>query len=390
MTIIAWLLVASCTGWILLGLGSIVSSTRRTKARRLTTVGPPISPPVTVLKPLCGADAGLRDNLASFFEQDYPHFELLFGVQSPADPAIAVVEELRQRHPRVPCRLVVHDDDRAANPKVRNLRGMIGHGRHDLLLVSDSNVRAPDHYLRDMVRTLRADGTGDPVGLVTNVFAGADEDGLGAALENVQLNGFCAAGATLPTRFGSAAVVGKSMLFSRSRFEALGGFQRVADLLAEDYVMGKMFQHAGYRVRIAPTVLTNVTTGMSVLAFLRRHQRWAMLRWRLLPVAFLLEPLTSPLAVLPWAWLALGSWAMVWVALLLVLRDVGGWVALRGWHRAWIPALLAPLRELFVLAVWLRAPLKRHVTWRGTRIRVGAGTLLFAPRKMADVSRLAP
>jgi ceramide glucosyltransferase len=254
---------------------------------------------------------------------------------------------------------------------------MVSHGRHDLLVVSDSNVRAPKHYLRDMVRTLQSD---ERVGLVTNVFAGTDEDGLGAALENVQLNGFCAAGATLPTRLGSPAVVGKSMLLSRSRFESLGGFQRVADLLAEDYVMGKMFQHAGYRVRIAPTVLTNVTTGMSVLAFLRRHQRWAMLRWRLLPAAFVLEPLTSPLALLPWAWLALGPWSIAWITLLLALRDVGGWVALRGWPRAWIPVLLAPLRELFVLAVWLRAPLKRHVNWRGTRVRVGAGTLLFAPR----------
>ncbi|MBW2523753.1 MAG: glycosyltransferase [Deltaproteobacteria bacterium] len=333
---------------------------------------------MTVLKPLCGSDSGLSENLASFFEQDYPDFELLFGVQSPDDPAIQVVATLRRHYPGVRCSLVAHDDASATNPKVSNLCGMLPHARNDLLLISDSNVRAPRHYLRDMVRTLRAD---ERTGLVTNVFAGSNEDGLGAALENVQLNGFCAAGATLPTRFGSAAVVGKSMLLSRRRFERLGGFQRVADLLAEDYVMGKMFQHAGYRVRIAPTVLTNVTTGMSVLDFLRRHQRWAMLRWRLLPVAFTLEPLTSPVAILPLAWLVLGSMALPWAAALLILRDVGGWVALRGWRRAWIPALLAPLRDLCVLALWLRAPVKRHVRWRGTKVRVGAGTILYAPRR---------
>jgi hypothetical protein len=92
---------------------------------------------------------------------------------------------------------------------------------------------------------------------------------------------------------------------------------------------------------------------------------------------FVLEPLTSPLALLPLAWLALGPFALGWAAVLLALRDVGGWVVLRGPRGAWIPALLAPARELCVLAVWLRAPLKRHVRWRGSRVRVGAGTLLY-------------
>ena len=213
---------------------------------------------------------------------------------------------------------------------------------------------------------------------MTNLFAGSGENTLGAALENVQLNGFCAAGAALPTSLGDALVVGKSMLFSRSTFEKLGGFERVANVLAEDFVIGKMFQHAGYRVRIAPTVLENVTSCMSVSAFLQRHLRWSMLRWRLRPLAALCEPLTSPLALLPLAVLAWGTAGVTWAVCLLMLRDVGGWIALRGWRRAWLPAALAPLRELCMLFVWARAPFKRHVVWRGNRVRIGAGTLLYA------------
>lgn len=391
---IAVVLIGACSIWTLLGIVAVIRATRgqrvaseviarqtedgalvRANARR-SWAALADAPPVTVLKPLCGADACLEENLESFFRQSYPSFELVFGVENPRDPAIAVVERLIARHPAVRARLVRHAGGGGMNPKVSNLMGMVAAAEHDLLLVSDSNVRAPSHYLAEMVETLLADPRN---GLVTNLFAGAGEDGLGAALENVQLNGFCAAGAALPTLLGDALVIGKSMLFSRARFESLGGFARVANVLAEDFVIGKMFQHAGLRVRIAPTVLDNVTRGMSLRSFLQRQQRWAMLRARLRPAAQLLEPVSSPLIMLPVALWLMGPAGLTWTLALLALRDVGGWVALRGWHRAWLPALLSPVRELAMLVVWFRAPLKRHVIWRGHKVRLGAGTLVFAP-----------
>jgi ceramide glucosyltransferase len=399
MTAIAFVLVGLCTVWTLLGIVAVIRATRGQQLPgSLQQIEDPLatrSPlsdgraseeragrahdlaPVSVLKPLCGADAGLAENLETFFRQDHPSFELVFGVQNPNDPAVAVVAELQARFPEVNAKLVVHRGTGGINPKVDNLIGMLPHAAHDLVLVSDSNVRAPSGYVSEMVETLMADPKN---GLVTNLFAGTGEDGLGSALENTQLNGFCAAGAALPTLLGDALVVGKSMLFSRTTFEELGGFRRVSDVLAEDYVMGKMFQHGGFRVRIAASVLDNVTRGMSVKAFMQRQLRWAMLRARLRPAAQLLEPVTSPLAMLPLAMLLMGpAGALTWTFTLLALRDVGGWVALRGWKNAWIPALLSPARELLMLVVWARAPLKRHVTWRGHRVRLGAGTLVFAP-----------
>ncbi len=398
MTAIAFALIALCTTWTLLGIVAVIRATRgqrlpesllqavddvlrtgsltgRASAERAGSAR--ATPPVSILKPLCGADAGLEQNLESFFRQDYPSFELVFGLENPKDPAVAVVERLRERYPEVPAKLVVHAGGIGINPKVDNLMGMLPHASHDLVLVSDSNVRAPAHYLSEMVDTLLAD---QKTGLVTNLFAGTGEDGLGSALENVQLNGFCAAGATLPTLLGDSLVIGKSMLFSQRVFHELGGFRRVCDVLAEDYVMGKMFQHGGYRVKIAPTVLDNVTRGMTLKGFMDRQLRWSMLRSRLRPAAQLLEPISSPLAMLPVAWFLMGpTGALTWTLTLLALRDVGGWVALRGWRNAWLPALLSPVRELAMLLVWARAPLKRHVTWRGHKVRLGAGTLVFAP-----------
>lgn len=212
MNTVAFALTGLCTAWTLLGTLSVIRATRgqRLPESLASRIEDPFStsrfdglaaeeragraralPPVSVLKPLCGKDAGLSANLESFFLQDHPNLELVFGVQSPNDPAIEVVRELAARYPASNVKLVVHTGGTAINPKVDNLLGMLPHASHDLLLISDSNVRAPAHYVSEMVETLLADPKN---GLVTNLFAGTGEDGLGSALENVQLNGFCAAG----------------------------------------------------------------------------------------------------------------------------------------------------------------------------------------------------
>jgi ceramide glucosyltransferase len=367
MTYLAWLPVLVSTVWIIAGLVSVVAITRR-RVR-----SPENLPPVSILKPLCGSDPGLHDNLESFFAQDHPSFELLFGVTDPLDPAIEVARELAARYPRVRCRIVVHEGVGALNPKIDNLFGLFPAAAHDLVLVSDSNVRAPKAYVRELAALY----VRERPGLVTNLFAGTGEDSLGAALENVQLCGFCAAGVALPTLLGDALLVGKSALFSRRMLERLGGLKRLSDVLAEDFVMGKTFAHAGERVVVAPTVLENVTRTMTLRSMVARQLRWSMLRLRLRPVPAALEPIVSPLVLLPVAWLVLGPWAILWTAALLTIRDVGGWVTLRGPRRWYVPFALAPLRELCILVAWAIALFKRHVSWRGKRFRLGAGTLLY-------------
>jgi ceramide glucosyltransferase len=215
-----------------------------------------------------------------------------------------VVQALREQYPQAQCRLVVSTDQPARNPKVRNLLDLLPQANHDLLLVSDSNIRAPAHYLSELVATLHRDPR---IGVVTSLFAGTGESSLGAALEAVQLNGFCAAGAALPAALGDSLPVGKPMLFSRRVWNQIGGFERVFSVLAEDFVTGRLLQHAGYRIALAPTVLHNQTGRLTLSAFLQRHLRWAMLRWRLRPAAAVLEVVSSPLALLPAALLVGGG-----------------------------------------------------------------------------------
>ncbi len=375
MIILAFAVLGLCTAWTVFGWIALVGVVRlRVHAARGRSHDLPW---VSVLKPLRGADPQLAVNLQSFFQQDYPHLELVFGVEDPRDPAIAIVKALQERYPHVSSTLVVHDAGRRGmNPKVKNLLGMLPAARHELWIVSDSNIFAPVHYVRELVHVLSRSAD---VGLVTSLFAGACENTLGGALENVQLNGFCASGTALPTLLGDSAVVGKSLLFRRDDFLELGGFEAVAHVLAEDFVMGKMFEHAGKRVCIAPSVLYNTNSELSVGSYLRRHLRWCMMRYRLRPLAYALEPLTSPVFLLPLAVFACG-WpgGVAWTCALLFVRDVGGWLVLRGPRRLLLPLSLSVVRELSMLAVWACAPLKRHVTWRGHKARLGAGTLLFA------------
>ncbi len=370
MALLAVLLLGLCTAWIAAGFLATMRVTRKRAPE------PNAIEPVSVLRPLCGADSDLEQNLESLFRQSYPSFELVFGAGTENDPGLAVARRIAERFPEVQSSFVVHGLRAELNPKVRNLRGMLPHAAHDLILISDSSLRVPRHLLRELVGVYQQEGGG----LVMNLFATADDESLGSALESVQGAGFCMAGVALPTLLGEAAVIGKSTLLSRRALDTLGGFERLSDVLAEDFVLGKLFQHAGLKVTIAPAVLENVTRRLSVREFVARHLRWSMMRWRLEPGAAALEPLARPLALLPLAAAFLGAPGLAWCALLWLVRDLGGHLLLRGPKRLWAPLLLAPVSDLLMLIVWAWAPLKRHVTWRGTRLRLGAGTLLYRER----------
>lgn len=360
--------VVLSSAWVVLSAGSVVLTTR---SRRRRPDAP--APPVSVLKPLSGADAGLYENLKTFFVQDHPTYEIVFGVEDPRDPAVAIVERLMHEYPTVDARLVARPGDPGLNPKVRNLSNLVRLARHDLFLVSDSNVRAPSSYLREAAATF---ATSDDVGVVTHLFAGEPGKSVASWTESVQLTGFCAGGAALATRVGDAAVIGKSMLMSRRAFDALGGIASVANVLAEDFVIGQMFARAGKRVVLGSTVLTNVLGELTLRDVFLRHLRWGMMRARLRPFAFALEPFTSPLFVLPFALDAMRAWALLWVVVALVVRDGVPWLRLRGRPGLTRAMLASAVREVVMLAAWFAAPWKRHVAWRGKRVRLTRGTRL--------------
>lgn len=374
---------------VLLTTLSILAVHRHTRRARYLegrdTRAPRHLAPVTVLKPLCGADDDLERNLETFFLQDHPDFELVFGVEGgvegATDPAIPIVRRLRARYPAVRSRLVIHHGHgggRGLNPKVNNLEQMLSQSSspHDLLVISDSNVAVPPGWLTELSEAYAA-----RPGLVMNLFVGRGEETLGATLENLHLAGPVAGSLAFSDRWlGRTDAVGKSMMFSRSTFEALGGFASVSTVLAEDFVMGRMFSSAGYPVTLAKTLVKNVTRTASAGRFLARQLRWNLIRSRMMGWLYPLEPLASPL--LPTLLSPLGGELMPFffgLGLgLTLLRDGLQWAMLRGTAGLGTALPLGPAKELALLVVWAIAPFMRSVAWRGRRYRVGAGTRLYA------------
>ncbi len=371
------LLVTVSTLWSVLG---VLALARVRLRKRDPHAGHDRHERVSVLKPLCGVDQALHENLRSFFEQDHPNYELVFGIQDPSDPALGVARALKLQYPQVPCCIVVHEG-RGMNPKVTNLRAMLTAVQSDLVAISDSNIRVSRSWLRELCGELAEPGTG----LVFNPIAGVGELSLGGTLENLQLNSLVAAGTAVPTElFHHPAVIGKSLLLRLSVFEGLGGFESLACVLAEDYVMGRMFGAAGYRVRMAQQPVGNVSQRTSLRALMLRQLRWCMLRVRLQPLAYALEPLTSPFAVAllaPALGVALPP-MLLWAALLVSVRDACLWWLLRGPTGLWRALPLAPLRDLLACVAWALAPWLRHVSWRGHRLRLSSGTRLYTERPL--------
>ena len=196
---------------------------------------------VTILKPLKGVDEGLEENLRAILRQDHPDFEVIFGCEDPNDPALSVARKVARECPGRRILVVSGGGGQGMNPKVRLLRYLVQFAAHEWVLISDSNVRPDPGYLRAMQERQIETGAD----LVHSILSGVGGESLGGRLEELQLNGWVAASICMIDLFGKPCVIGKSMLLRLSALGAVGGFEAVRDILAEDYILGVQLHKTG-------------------------------------------------------------------------------------------------------------------------------------------------
>ncbi|HVE87751.1 MAG TPA: glycosyltransferase [Myxococcales bacterium] len=340
--------------------------------------GRPPSLGISILKPLCGADDDLAENLRQFATLGYPDYELILGVRSAQDEAYPPAVEAARRWPsRV--KLVLQRGEPGLNPKVNQLCTLVEAASKPIILVSDSNCRPPEGYLEEIASAFESD---PQVACTSNPIIGIGEQRLGSAVENLHLASVTATGVVAAKAMNRDIVVGKSMALRRADLEAMGGFFAVRNHLAEDYVLGKRAARIG-KVRVLRRPVYQLSRRRTYRELLERHRRWSVLHRTLLsPAASLAQSLMNPL---PFALVALllrpsagmvAAFAAAWA-----VKAALDWAAVR-LHRPGF-GLLTPvyvlLKDASMFLAWCNALGRRTVMWRGHRLRVERGSLLRGP-----------
>jgi len=339
------------------------------RRRRLSTSD--VAPPVTILKPLRGNHGQLYENLRSFCLQDYRSFEVVFGVRDLHDPAVTVVERLRHEFPGLELKLVADRRTIGTNLKVSNLANLVRHAKHDTLVIADSDMRVGPGYLRAVVGPLED----HRVGLVTCLYRGVASHGLASRLGAMFINEWFRPAALVDTHVERLRhAFGATIACRRDTLDSIGGFEAVADYLADDYMLGRLVSGRGLGVVLVPYVVENVVTERSLPRLFLHELRWARTFRTLRPVTYFCSLFTYgiPLSIL---WLAASSGSRpAWVAIGLHvgLRALGRVVLYRslGQPPPWSDTWLVPIRDAVSFVVVILSFLGRQVRWNDERLRV--------------------
>jgi ceramide glucosyltransferase len=329
-------------------------------------------PPVTLLKPLCGNEYGLEENLAKFCSQDYPNsVQIVFGVQSADDPAITIVDRLRAQHPHADIELVQGTRHGYFNPKIANLISMLPSAKHDVLILSDSDIAIPDNYLRKITSALEQ----PKVGAVTCFYSGIAADNFWSKLAAMGIDYQFLPNAMLATATGLATpCFGSTIALRKSVLKEIGGFEVFRDRLADDYEIGRAIRSLGYHLAYPPVVLGHTCPEASAADLFDHELRWARTIQSVNGLGHACSIITHsvPLAMLGtlllgFSYAAVATLGTVLTARLFQKRQVDRFL-----QREKVSLWLLPARDLLSFGVFIVSFFATQVDWRGLPYRVNA------------------
>jgi ceramide glucosyltransferase len=332
-------------------------------------------PAVTMLKPLCGADISLEADLRGFFEQDYPGLlQVVCGLQSRSDPALAVVQKLAGEHPDVRVEIVIDSKMPGQNPKISNLINMMPRADGEILLLSDGDIRVPTSYARALVEEIMTPGTG----AVTCLYRGRAASGWWSRLEAMGIDYGFLPNALVGTTLGLAKpCFGATIGLRRDTLAVIGGFEALSSHLADDYELGRAVRSKGHAVKLSSLVLQHTCLEPSLRGLFRHELRWAR-TIRLLDTAGYAGSLVTHPLPLALAGLALGFGmpGLILVCAALLARLLLVWRIRVATGADSGPLWLLPLRDVLSFSIFLVSFLGNSVYWRGVRYETEAHGLL--------------
>lgn len=346
---------------------------RRERARRL----PEFTPPISILKAVHGVDFATHENYSSFCRQNYPQYEILFAVNDQADPAVPAIQRVMREFPGREIRLLIGAENLGANRKVNKLARMAFEARHEFLVLTDGDVRVGPNFLREIV----APFAGGNTGAVTSFYAGIAQDNLGAQLEAIGAASDFFAGVLMADWMeGIHFALGASIATTKTWVSKIGGFAPFADMLADDYELGRRIAEAGGEVLLSREIVWTMYPAQTWRGFWQHQLRWARTVRLCRPLSYAGLIFTHGL---PWAVLAFFVAPVRWLgaaylAAYLILRSVMAWmVGVWGVRdetvrsRPW----LIPLRDAINFVVWLTSLFGDRIVWGGVEYTIDRGRM---------------
>ncbi|HKV41994.1 MAG TPA: bacteriohopanetetrol glucosamine biosynthesis glycosyltransferase HpnI [Blastocatellia bacterium] len=381
--LIFWLLLALCLSAVWFYLFSIYAALDLFS--RPCKVAPDFHPPISILKPIRGLDESAYENLASFCRQDYPTFQIIFGVMDDEDPALTVVEQIIRDFPLADISVVSSSNTIGANLKVSNLANMESRAKYPLLLISDSDIRVGRDYLIRVVQPLR-----DPENGVVTCMYRSRLLGWAASIEALGISTEFHAGVMAARKLeGMYFALGSTILIRHEALKAIGGFPSIADFLADDFLLGYLPAHAGYKVVLSDYVVEHVL-GTETFHDLFKHQtRWSRSTrisrpWGYIGLVFTHGTVSSLLLLLA----SRGS-AAGWIVLAVTwsVRLATGWLI--GGRLLKDPVArkllwLVPIRDIISFALWVYSFIGNTIEWRGQRFKLTRAGKLVPLNTNAD------
>jgi ceramide glucosyltransferase len=349
----------------------------------------PSLPPVTILKPIHGMEEELEKNLESFFEQDYPEYEVIFGARDAENPALAIAERVCARFPQVKSQVVLSGPPTWPNAKVFSLQKMIAATDRSYFVISDSDVRVAPDFLRNTIPPLL-----DPkVGLVTCMYRGIPSSDFWSTLEALGLSVEMSSGVMVADMIeGMRFALGPAMTARRDAIDAIGGIAATADYYSDDFELGNRIWAKGFKVVLSHYIVKNVLTPRSVVRTLGDQLRWMKSTRYSRPAGHLGTGLTfaMPFGILGFAAAgALGHWVLAWVFLGIaflnrMIQSIAvGWGIVRD-PRSLALCWLYPMRDLAGFFVWVGSYTSRRFYWRGETYAFGKGGRIAAEQRRTE------